>query len=957
MAVTTPGKLMIDEALPEDMRGKTRELHASGIRELAQELATKHPDKYRDVIHKLMQVSSDAMYSSGGYSFGLRHMLPSKAFSEFRQRMEQQIQTIASDPSLSEEEKSKKFVELAEKEQGPITKKVFEESLAGKNPLALQIHSGTKGKPFNLMSLVGGDLLYEDQHNRKIPIPVLRSYSEGLRPGEYWAGTYGARKGVVDLKMATQDAGYFSKQLVQAAHRLVVTAHDDETAHDGNSPRGYPTNVDDLDNEGALLANDVGPYTRNTILTPKILSHLKQLGHQHFLVRSPTVGGPADGGVYARDVGVRERGTISPIGDFVGIGAAQSACLSASTQVRMADGSCKAIRDIQPGDVVIGVSPEGVHRPATVLNKFDNGFKSCYEFTFKRNNRFKTHRLHCTLEHKVLLHTDNKDANPEIVQIGSFVGKTVVAAKTRVKRFDESYLSKEGTNESQSQLGLRLRQRVDVRSRLRRCPLVSMTPIGWRRTYDIYIDHPNHLFVLKNGLVVSNSEPISQAQIGCLAKGTLVRMASLEVKRIENIKVGDFVLGADMQGRPSPTRVSHHFDKGTQSCVEVSFGPKKTICATTDHKILCKGEADAFVQVPLGKVETIVRLDDIDFETTSTFTKESVKELGELQTYDIEVEHPSSLFVLANGLIVSNSKHTGGVAGAGAGVSGFKAINQLVQVPKVFPGGATHSQVDGRVQKIDQAPGGGFRIFIGDKAHYVPVGLDIKAKPGDVVEAGDMLTNGLPNPSEIVRHKGLGEGRKAFVDAFMQTARDANFKLHRRNVELVARGLLNHVVLKDSMGSYLPDDVAPYNSIEKEYQPRPGHRTSAPGDSVGYYLERPVLHHTIGTKIKPSHVEEFKKYGVKQLLVHHEPPPFEPEMIRGMANLSHDQDWMTRMLGSNLEKGLLQATHRGSTSDELGTSYVPSLARGVDFGKSLPIKGYDVKAIKPSPSSLVEGWK
>jgi hypothetical protein len=37
--------------------------------------------------------------------------------------------------------------------------------------------------------------------------------------------------------------------------------------------------------------------------------------------------------------------------------------------------------------------------------------------------------------------------------------------------------------------------------------------------------------------------------------------------------------------------------------------------------------------------------------------------------------------------------------------------------------------------------------------------------------------------------------------------------------------------------------------------------------------------------------------------------------------------------------------HRGAVSDEQGTSYVPSLAKAVDFGRKGPVKGYNTKQL------------
>ena len=78
---------------------------------------------------------------------------------------------------------------------------------------------------------------------------------------------------------------------------------------------------------------------------------------------------------------------------------------------------------------------------------------------------------------------------------------------------------------------------------------------------------------------------------------------------------------------------------------------------------------------------------------------------------------------------------------------------------------------------------------------------------------------------------------------------------------------------------------------------------------------------------------DLKEFEIDNVDVHDEPPPFEPEMIRGMYSLQHDPDWMTRMYGSGLKKSLLEGARRGAVSEERGTSFVPSVSRSVDFGR------------------------
>lgn len=613
MFETTIGQLLINDALPPELRDYNRVLDKGGIRSLLSQLADSHPDKYRSVLKRVTDVARDAATSSGGYSFGIRHLQQPASMRQFKEKLQQELQKIyvtERDP----ENRNKQVLALLQKERQTLSTRLYDELLKAKNPLAGQVRSGSRGNPSNLNSLLGADLTYTDHRDREIPIPVLRSYSQGLRPEEYFAGAFGARKGIYDVKAATQNAGYLGKQVSQIVHRLVVSRNDAEDRYDETNPRGYPVAVSDPDSAGALLAHPVGGYRRNTTLTPRILKDLRDRGIEDILVRSPAVGGPEDGGVYANDVGVRERGRIPGRGEFVGITAGQAI-----------------------------------------------------------------------------------------------------------------------------------------------------------------------------------TELLTQAQL--------------------------------------------------------------------------------------------------------------------------------------------SSKHSGGVAGATAGaVSGFKAIDAMLQVPKVYPGGATHAQVDGRVSGIRPAPQGGVFLKIEDTEHYVPTDAEARVKLGDVVEAGDVLSTGVPNPAEIVKFKGVGEGRRYFVGAFRDTLRNSGISANRRNIELLARGAINHVRLSDEIGDWGPDDVLPYQYLESRWQPRPGTVSGTPKHSAGQYLERPVLHYTIGTKLRPSVVANLNKYGVTQVHAHREPPPFAPEMIRGMTNVTHDMDWMSRLLGGYQEDSLLSAAHRGDVSDEAGTSFVPALARGEGFG-------------------------
>lgn len=632
---TTIGQLLVNEALPPEYRDYNRVLDKRSTKQLFDRIAKERPEEYRDIAGKLADIGRKVSWSEGGFSTAVSHLQDSPRAAKLKLQLQQELDHIyrtEKDPKRLQE----KVVATAGKYQAKMADVVLEDSLKENNPLADMSVGAGRGNKFHINSLRGADIFYTDHFGRLMPVPVLHNYSEGLRPVEYLAASFGARKGVIDTKTATRDAGFLSKQLVQMSHRLLVT--DIDAPEPPKRPRGMPVSTSDVDSVGALLAHDVGPYKRNTLITGKVLKRLRDMGIEEILVRSPTVGGPPDGGVYSRDVGVRERGVLAPRGDFVGIAAAHAI-----------------------------------------------------------------------------------------------------------------------------------------------------------------------------------AEPVTQSQL--------------------------------------------------------------------------------------------------------------------------------------------SSKHSAGRAGAEAGtVTGFQLINQLLTVPKAFRGGAVHAQADGRVTNIKKAPQGGYYIFIGDSQHYVAPGQEIKVKLGQRVEAGDVLTDGIPNPAQVVQHKGIGEGRRYFVELFRDTLAGLGLSADRRNIELLARGAINHVQLADNVGEWVEGSIVPYHIIESAWKPRPGSEELPIGNAEGMYLEEPVLHYTVGTKLRPSVIEKLRKFGVTKVVAHPEPPPFQPVMVPSNLNVTYDPDWLARTLGGYQKRTLLKAVHEGDVSDEAGTSYVPGLARVVDFSRIGKTRGWTQQDLEAARHATEEAF-
>jgi hypothetical protein len=305
-----------------------------------------------------------------------------------------------------------------------------------------------------------------------------------------------------------------------------------------------------------------------------------------------------------------------------------------------------------------------------------------------------------------------------------------------------------------------------------------------------------------------------------------------------------------------------------------------------------------------------------------------------LDTFDLTVDNEDHLFVLENGLVVENS---GGVAGSDdKSVRGFEELNQFLQVPENFRDKAILTEKAGIVEYVKPASTGiGNVVGVAGKEYYVPANRKVTVKTGDRMEEGDLLSDGTPNPAEIVRHKGIGEGRRFFVDKYMELLRKNGTELHRRNIEAVARGFINRVRITDPEGyaGYVVDDVVPYDDMASVYEPRDDAKEVPLREAPGRYLEKPYLHYSVGTKVTPAVTRFLEERGVSRALVNEKPPPFEPEVVKAKDILATDSDWMVRMSGENLMKSTLEAARMGATSDFAGTSYYPAAAAGEPLGR------------------------
>jgi len=205
-------------------------------------------------------------------------------------------------------------------------KRLINQSLNPNQSLYYLFVSGADKKTENLAQVVGFRGIIGRLGGKIIPTPVKGNLINGLDKQEFFICAFGARKGVVEKKLATSDSGYIARQMVEATHPLRIVKEDCCVQ------KGLSITSDcglDLGKfVGRYLAKPLKIINEKSISTDKPLSakDLEVISKQRlsFKIRSPLFC-KCDNGVCQKCYGLRPGWQVPPeIGYPIGILAAET---------------------------------------------------------------------------------------------------------------------------------------------------------------------------------------------------------------------------------------------------------------------------------------------------------------------------------------------------------------------------------------------------------------------------------------------------------------------------------------------------------------------------------------------------------------------------------------------------------------------------------------------------------
>ncbi|MBQ1770707.1 MAG: DNA-directed RNA polymerase subunit beta' [Clostridia bacterium] len=163
--------------------------------------------------------------------------------------------------------------------------------------------------------------------------------------------------------------------------------------------------------------------------------------------------------------------------------------------------------------------------------------------------------------------------------------------------------------------------------------------------------------------------------------------------------------------------------------------------------------------------------------------------------------------------------HTGGVATAEDITQGLPRVEELFEARKP-KGLAVISEISGTVH-IDESKKRRETIITNDdgetETYLIPFGSKMKVQEGDVVEAGDELTEGSVNPHDILKIRGV-KGVQAYLLREVQSVyRLQGVEISDKHIEIIIRQMLRKVQVEDAGDTnLLPGELTDIFTFEQE---------------------------------------------------------------------------------------------------------------------------------------------
>jgi DNA-directed RNA polymerase subunit beta' len=786
---TTPGRVLLNSILPEDFPFVNEVIDKKGISKLVSKVYEKYGvERTAQFLDDLKELGF-RMATKGAISIGVEDLKVPQVKREILREGFEKTDEITEQHRkgiITANERYNKIIDVWSDITDRVSRAMFEEIEKSSrqerdkvypgtfNPIYMMANSGARGNRDQIRQLAAMRGLMAKHTGEFIETPITANFREGLSVLEYFISTYGARKGLADTALKTAFAGYLTRRLVDVAQDILIYQKDCGTTKGIEMTpivEGGEEKVPLRDRViGRTLAEDViDPYTgeviaqRNTIIDPGLADKIVHRGIEKVLVRSPLTC-EAEFGVcamcYGWDLSQRK---LVDVGEAVGIIAAQSIG-EPGTQLTM--------RTFHIGGAAIAERAKG-----ELLNETE-GYVKFYNIKLITNREGKRINI-------------SKDAAIGIVdKEGRMIERHAVPYSAEIK-VNEGDLIKENTLLAEwdpfntyiiSEVAGKVELKdiaLDITVKEERDPLTGKTStvVSFTRPKDAMLHTPRMVVLTEDGrevvydlpvnsIISIPSENISTEWHLC---PTCSESEGMEIQHRFYVVKDLYVQPGDVLARIPKEMAKVRDIVGGLPRVEELFEARRP-----------KNPAI------LSEIDGIVRIYE-DADEVILFNPRT----GETRKYNIKKDE--YILVKHGQYIQKGTKITDSIA----------------------------ADIDGGVK----IKGKGTKVVVYNKEtglqreYFVPKGKHVQLRDGDRVNAGDLLTDGIPDPHEILRIKGVAELQKFLLKEVQMVYRLQGVDINDKHFEIIIRQMLRKRRVVDAGDSrFLINEEVDIEELKEEIQ-------------------------------------------------------------------------------------------------------------------------------------------
>lgn len=226
---TTLGRVLFNETFPDDFAFQDEAMTKKRLQKvMGQVYAQYGQEKTAEIADDLKDIGF--YYATlSGISMGMGDFEPIEGMEKVVDSGEDRAAAISEQYDqgfITEDERYRLTVDNWTKIDSQVQDMLTKQMIGRDSSMAIAITSGARGNIGQMKNAVGMLGVQSDATGSAIELPIKSGYVRGLNPLEYFTGTRGTRKALIDIALKTADAGYLTRRLVDVSQD-VFTLNDD----------------------------------------------------------------------------------------------------------------------------------------------------------------------------------------------------------------------------------------------------------------------------------------------------------------------------------------------------------------------------------------------------------------------------------------------------------------------------------------------------------------------------------------------------------------------------------------------------------------------------------------------------------------------------------------------------------------------------------------------------------